>query len=237
MTRHWDRSRSPCRSSVPYGDAGGGTSSDATADSDGGLRRPTAGAAKTLLCTPPPKAPRRRRAASPIEWTTPHRLSLEFVAEKVESPAGFNANEVNEEGQSLLILAASEPDSAATVKRLLASAADPNECDGRGASPLEWACAFGGDLGTIQALIEAKADLEKQDDDGLTPLMAASQNGRADVVRLLLSAGAEADGGGKGFGSRAGSALQLAQEAKHENVVQLLLEAAAQESASGRHPT
>ncbi|KAG8377522.1 hypothetical protein BUALT_Bualt08G0041700 [Buddleja alternifolia] len=47
-----------------------------------------------------------------------------------------------------------------------------------------------GDIGRITCLIASGADVTYFDGEGLTPLMHAAQNGRADVVKALLDAGA-----------------------------------------------
>ncbi|MFJ9411620.1 ankyrin repeat domain-containing protein [Streptomyces sp. NPDC101393] len=49
------------------------------------------------------------------------------------------------------------------------------------------------DVTRVKALLRAGADAERADRDGITPLYLASVNGQAELVRLLLAAGASPD--------------------------------------------
>ncbi|CAE8615091.1 unnamed protein product [Polarella glacialis] len=140
--------------------------------------------------------------------------------------SGSDLSAMDEDGHCALLLAAMQPGAGAAVRRLLAAGADANQCDGRGACPLSWAAALNGDPDVVAALLDGGADPNLSDEDGITPLSAASMSGRCEVVRLLLKAGANADPSGDTLGSRAGSALSLADSNGHQEVVQLLLEAA-----------
>ena len=42
-------------------------------------------------------------------------------------------------------------------------------------------------------MLAVKADVNKANKDGLTPLMCVSINGRVEIVKLLLAAGAKRD--------------------------------------------
>jgi ankyrin repeat protein len=81
-----------------------------------------------------------------------------------------------------------------------------------------------GDVARVHAALDAGASVEVRDGDGLTPLMVAAGRGRADLVKVLLDAGADvftAD-------SRAGaSALHKACQGGNVVVVRLLLDAGA----------
>ena len=70
-------------------------------------------------------------------------------------------------------------------------------------------------------LLDAGASTDLMDDDGLTALCLASQNGHAEVVRLLLTGGAET------YVAEFRTTLGLASQAGHVEVVQLLLAAGA----------
>ena len=51
--------------------------------------------------------------------------------------------------------------------------------------------AFRGDAAAVQALLAKGADVNAKNNDGVTALMVASENGHLDVVQALLAKGAE----------------------------------------------
>lgn len=87
-----------------------------------------------------------------------------------------------------------------------------------GATPIVLAADLGY-AGFVQALVPF-SDLEKDDDEGFTALLRAAQNGRLDIVRQLVSAGADlsaktAEGDG---------ALELAAKANAPDLLAWLLD-------------
>eukprot|EP00928_Gymnodinium_smaydae_P089101 TRINITY_DN73100_c0_g1_i1.p1 TRINITY_DN73100_c0_g1~~TRINITY_DN73100_c0_g1_i1.p1 ORF type:complete len:234 (+),score=45.44 TRINITY_DN73100_c0_g1_i1:39-704(+) len=167
-----------------------------------------------------------RTAATGTGSQEPTRCLQQSKALEEASAASLETAAVNEYCQSALILASADRGNSRAVEKLLAARADVSDVDARGASALTWASAFSGDPKIVRALLSAQADVAHSDEDGLTPLMAASQNGHLEIVRILLDARAEPDGGGASLGSRAGSAIALAQEGGHDDVVTVLLAAA-----------
>ncbi|MEE1772605.1 ankyrin repeat domain-containing protein [Streptomyces sp. JV185] len=58
-----------------------------------------------------------------------------------------------------------------------------------------------GDTARVKALLRAGADPERRDSEGVTPLYEASVNGKAEIARLLLAAGASPNTESSGLGS------------------------------------
>jgi ankyrin repeat protein len=58
-----------------------------------------------------------------------------------------------------------------------------------------------GETARVKTLLQAGADPERADSEGTTPLYVASVNGEAEIVRLLLAAGASPDTESNGLGS------------------------------------
>jgi ankyrin repeat protein len=75
---------------------------------------------------------------------------------------------------------------------LLQKGADPNIRDGKGNTPLMIAVSAGADP-VVQALIKHKANVNLANDSGETPLIRAVQQRDINLVRELLTAGADPD--------------------------------------------
>ncbi|KUF15919.1 ankyrin repeat domain-containing protein [Streptomyces silvensis] len=75
----------------------------------------------------------------------------------------------------------------------------------------------------VRALLRAGADPSRPDREGVTPLYEASVNGRAEVARLLLAAGAAPDTESRGLGAE-GTPLCAAACWGHTETVRVLLE-------------
>ncbi len=84
---------------------------------------------------------------------------------------------------------------------------------------LRWA-VFKGDLKDVQTLIAAGAEFEYEDFWGMTALMRAAQKGYTDIVKILISAGANIDAKDSSHGS---TALLYAIENGHTEVAKLLI--------------
>ncbi|MGE0815958.1 MAG: ankyrin repeat domain-containing protein [Vicinamibacterales bacterium] len=81
----------------------------------------------------------------------------------------------------------------AAVRTLLQQGSDVNAAQGDGMTALHWA-AMKGDAELAQMLVYAGANVKATTRLGAnTPLIVAARNGRPDVVKVLLEAGAEAD--------------------------------------------
>jgi hypothetical protein len=78
----------------------------------------------------------------------------------------------------------------ATVDRLLARGADPNQRNRGGTTPLFTAAALG-QLEVVERLLAAGADVHVRDKHGHTALVVASWADHHDVMRALMNAGAK----------------------------------------------
>lgn len=97
--------------------------------------------------------------------------------------------DVREDG-TLLMRATAEV-SVELVAELLASGANPRIPDRNGWNPLAEACLLG-HAKLVQLLINSGADVNQADTAlGFTPLFVAAREDRAEVVRILLEAGAD----------------------------------------------
>lgn len=79
-----------------------------------------------------------------------------------------------------------------------------------------------GETARVTTLLQAGADPELADSEGTTPLYVASVNGEAEIVRLLLAAGASPDTESNGLGSE-GTPLCAAACWGHTEAVHALL--------------
>ena len=111
------------------------------------------------------------------------------VAAKRLLDQGVRADSKDSEGTPAL-MAATLYSSADLVKLLLDRGANPNVTNAVGATPLMWAIP---DLAKVKALLEHGADVNaKSKNLGRTPLLvAASYPGSVEVLKLLLSKGAD----------------------------------------------
>jgi hypothetical protein len=117
-----------------------------------------------------------------------------------------------------LVTAAARGD-AAEVRALLGRGADVNAKDARGRSALLLAVA-GGHADVVRILIRGGADVDASTPSGWTPLMQAASEGRTEPALALLDAGADVDARDR----VAGTALDVAQQADHPDMVRLLRE-------------
>ncbi|WP_019071757.1 ankyrin repeat domain-containing protein [Streptomyces hokutonensis] len=93
-----------------------------------------------------------------------------------------------------------------------------------------------GDAGAVKAVLRAGAAPGRADDEGTTPLYAASVNGQAAIVRLLLSAGAVLDTESSGIGAE-GLPLCAAACWGHTDTVRALLAHGADPNVREDHGT
>lgn len=107
---------------------------------------------------------------------------------------GADCNTSNEEGASLLMLAAGAGH-IEMVEMLIKAGAKVDATDARGWTPLMKALfnyeQNRGFPDVVSALIEAGADIEHQVSYGTRPLMIAAGYGEASVVEVLLAAGVD----------------------------------------------
>jgi ankyrin repeat protein len=93
-----------------------------------------------------------------------------------------------------------------------------------------------GETARVKTLLQAGADPELVDSEGTTPLYVASVNGEAEVVRLLLAAGASPDTESNGLGSE-GTPLCAAACWGHTEAVHALLTRGADPNMHEDHGT
>lgn len=86
--------------------------------------------------------------------------------------------------------------------------------------------SFWGNIATVRILLAAKADVNVAKDNGYTPLLTAASRGHAEIVKLLISAGADLNHQTKSGGL---TALHLASSAGYRDIVQLLIAAGARQ--------
>jgi ankyrin repeat protein len=100
---------------------------------------------------------------------------------------GVDHDARDETGATALMHAAAVAPGA-IVRQLLDAGADPNLADRAGATALMWATH---DAERVRLLLAAGANVNAMRSDGVTPLITAAIRGRADVMRLLIDAGAD----------------------------------------------
>lgn len=159
--------------------------------------------------------------------------------------AGAKPNTASKAGFTPLIFAAMNG-SAATITRLARGGAELDySAPGAGASALTVALAAP-KFEAARALIAAGAKVTTADRAGNTPLHIASQAGQLEIVKDLLSKGADvnaataqAQGGGRGGGGGRGAvgkqtALHLAARGNHVEVMRTLVAAGANPAAKAQ---
>jgi ankyrin repeat protein len=140
----------------------------------------------------------------------------------------INVEEMNENGDSLLVFAALG-NSVSIIKKLLEAGADVNaQISGDYGSALAAAAEQGNEV-IVRLLLEAGADINAQISGSYgSALAAAAVRGDEETVRLLLEAGADVNAEMSGH---YGSVLAAAAVEGNEAAVRLLLEAGADVNA------
>lgn len=121
--------------------------------------------------------------------------------------------------QALLVYSALNGNTS-RMKLLFALGADANELECQTAhcwTPL-YAAAAADQYEAVQVLLARGADVNKKLKRGQTALMIASYHGDTDMVRLLISSGADVNGDCDGD-----TALSWAKEKGHTEIVNLLI--------------
>jgi ankyrin repeat protein len=93
-----------------------------------------------------------------------------------------------DELQVPVLMHAAALSSVASVRRLLDAGADVNGATRAGATALMWAT---GDVSKVQLLLDRGALVNARMQDGTTALVTAARRGKLDVMRLLLTRGAD----------------------------------------------
>ncbi|KAJ4404328.1 hypothetical protein N0V82_010523 [Gnomoniopsis sp. IMI 355080] len=118
--------------------------------------------------------------------------NLTRVKKSLNNGVELDAEDAN--GQTALS-AAAQNGHALVVALLISQGANVQVQGANGESPLWWASRNGYDnvVGQLLSAMRDKASVDTPDCDGQTPLSAAAQQGRAEVVGLLLEEGANPD--------------------------------------------
>lgn len=130
-----------------------------------------------------------RRGDTPLNRALFHDCDVDLLRILIE--AGADVNQPNKDGNAPLHDAVQRRSDAVNVVRLLLDAgADPDVLNSTGHTPLSLAVGF--DAEVVRLLLEAKADTNKSSSSGLSPLQRAMMyEAKADVVKLLIAAGAD----------------------------------------------
>ena len=130
---------------------------------------------------------------------------------------GANPNALDADGTPALMVAALFAD-AGTMEQLLKRGADPNMADRSGATALMWSVP---DVTKVQRLLDRGANVNAKSETGRTALLIAASYPRTlDLVRLLLTRGADLRGVDRG----GATALSLAVRSGDVEVVRVLVE-------------
>ncbi len=97
----------------------------------------------------------------------------------------------------------------------------------KGLSSLHFAAVWG-DSEIFRILLNESRNVDAKDKDGTTPLIIAAYRGHTDIVDMLIRKGADVNAK-----DDLGTALQRAQDQKHQEIVSLLLKAGAQNNQLG----
>jgi len=110
------------------------------------------------------------------------------MSQKIRSAGNINARGTTTQYTALHV--AVKFDQLEAVKQLISAGADVNPSDILGQTPLGLACCY--DVGTEipRRLLDAGATIDHVDRYSWTPLFWAARKGYYDVVKLLLSRGA-----------------------------------------------
>ncbi|HEV2495655.1 MAG TPA: ankyrin repeat domain-containing protein [Terriglobia bacterium] len=190
---------------------------------DQGAEWPDALSGETPVPPPDPRATRLMEALREGD----HRAFQKLLS------ADPKAANLHGPGGSTPLMYAALYGDADSVRRLLASGADPNAHNDVGATALMWAV---GDLEKTRLLVERGADVNSRSDGARTPLLIATgRRGSAPVVKFLLDHGANPSAQSPSlFGPMTplGEAAYVGDDA----VIKMLLERGADAKGAGFNP-
>jgi ankyrin repeat protein len=133
---------------------------------------------------------KRKRTAIRIACEKGDLRLIKKLFDVVGPDGRVDVNQTNDDGETLLMTAASGNDYWHLVQPLLKRGALRDAVDNRGRTAIRIACDEGCDY-FVRELLEAGADVNETNDRGETLLMTAAYSGNEDVARLLLDAGAD----------------------------------------------
>jgi len=119
------------------------------------------------------------------------------------------------------LMAATHSGQIEVVKLLVSRKATLDKIDNDGWTALFRAC-LNGHVNIAQFLLDNGADINKTDCEGWTPLMHAAYDGCENSVKLLLERKADVTSKSSADSDGGGTALQFAEERKHDKIVDLI---------------
>lgn len=156
---------------------------------------------------------------------------LEIVKYLISKGADINAK--SDKGWTALMAASGEKGHLDVVKYLISKGADINARNDDGRTALMNAATYSGNLEIVKALVEGKGgllsvfskgvDVNAKDDNGETALMGACGNGHLEIVKYLISKGADINAKAEATRFRGTTALILASMYGHLEVVKYLV--------------
>ncbi|MCX5924888.1 MAG: ankyrin repeat domain-containing protein [Candidatus Dependentiae bacterium] len=123
-------------------------------------------------------------------WRAIYTDNIEGVTQALLD--GAHINQLNQYGDTVLVLACSKGDTG-IVELLLNNGADINQQDGHGDTPLLWAC-YKGHSAIVELLLNRSAHINQPNLYGSTPLKEACSKGHAGIVKRLAFHGATLSG-------------------------------------------
>jgi len=121
--------------------------------------------------------------------------NVKELAELMRQDPGFDVNEQNENGWTLLHLVYCYHSRSTVIPILLAHPdIDVNVKNYSGGTPYYLACYWGCTSCVREMLKDSRVKVNEPDDDGATPLWRAAWNGRLDVIRWWIACLWEGDG-------------------------------------------
>jgi len=124
-------------------------------------------------------------SVSPLLWCAGDLEKVRLLVSK-----GADVNARSKQGQTTLLIAASQDGASEIVKLLLDKGADVSACGFMNTTVL-LSATYANDTAIVKLLLEKDVDVNAQDVTGETPLMNAASYGNVEVTRMLLAKGAD----------------------------------------------
>jgi len=151
------------------------------------------------------------------------------VVAKLFIQVGMDANLKNQEGDTVLMLAA-KTGNTEIVDLLLSKGAQVDAKSSKNNTALEYA-ASEGRLDIVKILLDKKADINNMNDLGMTPLMCAIDKGHTDVAKELIAKGADLN---KKLTNFSHSAYSIAKGNENKEILDILVKAGVEENSIKR---
>jgi hypothetical protein len=141
---------------------------------------------------------------------------------------GCDINARTSDTGATVLMVALENGRGEVARLLVDKGADVNAARKSDGITALWIASCKGDVEVVRLLLEKGADVNDLTNNGGTALITAAENGRTEVVRLLIVRGAEVNAKAT-FGGVEYTALKMARENRHAEVIGLLEKAGAKE--------